>query len=118
MATQEFLQSLVDQFNDKSKSNTLQTRKCSELKEDKHYIVHQMWKLDTKNGDAVIVSLSETPYKPGDPPRFQMFLPKRFVVLLQNVDLDSIQPATLYIVSHGQSGANSTELSLHQVNQV
>jgi len=114
MASQPFLQSLVEQFNTQSKSNTLHTKKCAELKEEKNYIIHSMRKMDTTNGDAVLVTLSEAPYKVGDTPKFQMFLPRRFVILLQNMDLDSILPGSLYIVSHGQSGANSTELSLHQ----
>src|SRR5436190_17515748 len=47
MDSQQFLQSLVDQFNTQSKSYTLLTKKCSELKEEKHYTVHNMRKLDT-----------------------------------------------------------------------
>src|SRR5436190_11311888 len=114
MTSQPFLQSLVEQFNAQSKSTTLHTKKCSDLKEEKHYSIHTMRKLDTTNGDAVLVTLSEAPFKVGDIPKFQMFLPRLFVILLQNMDLDSIQPGSLYIVSHGQSGANSTELSIHQ----
>ena len=72
-----------------------------------------MKKMETSVGDAILVSLSDAPYTNGDEAKFQMFLPKRFVNLLQNEDLDNIQPGTLYIVSHGASGNKSTELSLH-----
>lgn len=107
------LSSLVELFNKHSKSSLLATKKCHELKEDKHYIIHTLKKLDTMNGDAIISTLSEAPYKSGDQPKFQVFLPKRFVTLLQNEDLDSIAPGKLYLVSHGSTGNNSTELSLH-----
>lgn len=110
---QQFLQSLVDQFNAQSKSNVLPTRKCSELKEMKHYIVHAIKKIDTSIGDAIQASLSDAPYTPGDEPKFQIFLPKRFVHLLQNEDMRNIEPGSLYLMSHGVSGTNSTELSLH-----
>ena len=113
MASQQFLQSLVEQFNQHSKSNTLPIKKCSELKEQKHYIIHEVKKVDTTHGDAVVVSLSEAPFPLGDEPKFQVSLPKRFVQLLQNEDLREIQPGSLYLVSHGVSGDNSTELSLH-----
>jgi hypothetical protein len=113
MASQEFLQSLVEQFNTQSKSNLLPTKKSSELKEQKHYIVHDMRKIETSCGDAILVSLSDAPYIVGDEPKFQMFLPKRFVHQLQNENLQDIKPGTLYIVSHGVSGNKSTELSLH-----
>ena len=72
-----------------------------------------MKKVDTLHGDAIIVSLSEAPFTPGDEPKFQVFLPKRFVQLLQNEDLREIQPGALYLVAHGSSGNNSTELTLH-----
>ena len=113
MASEQFLQNLVDQFNNHSKSNVLLTKKCSELKEHKHYIVHNLKKMETTHGEAVLVSLSEAPYTPGDEPKFQVFLPKRFVQVLQNEDLRDIQPGLLYLVSHGSSGQNSTELTLH-----
>ena len=113
MASQQFLQSLVDQFNQHSKSNTLPIKKCSELKEQKHYIIHEIKQIDTMHGDAVVVSLSDAPCTPGDEPKFQVYLPKRFVQLLQNEDLREVQPGSLYMVSHGLSGNNSTELSLH-----
>lgn len=113
MASQQLLQNLVDQFNTHSKSSILTTKKCSELKELKHYIVHTMKKMETSIGDAILVSLSDAPFTPGDEPKFQMFLPKRFVNMLQNEDLRSIEPGSLYLVSHGVSGNNSTELSLH-----
>jgi hypothetical protein len=109
----QFLQSLVDQFNAQSKSSVLTTKKCSELKENKHYSVHTIRKIETSIGDAVLVSLSDAPFSQGDLPKFQVFLPKRFVNLLQNEDLTSIEPGSLYLVSHGSSGNNSTELSLH-----
>lgn len=113
MATQQFLHTLVDQFNAQSKSTVLATRKCSELKEQKHYIVHHIRKIDTAVGDAILVALSDAPYVQGDGPKFQVFLPKRFVNLLQNEDMRNIEPGTLYLMSHGVSGNNSTELSLH-----
>lgn len=113
MDKKQNLQSLVEIFNQHSKSNLLLTKKCSELKEDKHYSVHFLKKMDTSVGDAVIAALSDSPFKEGDLPKFQVFLPRRFVNLLQNEDLDSIQPGSLYIVSHGQTGNNTTELSLH-----
>ena len=72
-------------------------------------------KIETTHGDAIIVFLSEAPFTAGDEAKFQVFLPKRFVQLLQNEDLGKIQPGTLYLVSHGVSGNNSTELSLHTI---
>lgn len=110
---QQQLQSIVDLFNQHSKSNLLITKKCVELKEDKHYAMHSFKKVETTVGDGIIAALSESPYKHGDQPKFQVFLPKRFVTLLQNVDVEAVEPGKLYIVSHGQSGNNSTELSLH-----
>lgn len=89
------------------------TRNTSEIKENKHYIVHDINKIETSVGDAILVSLSDAPYTVGDEAKFQIYLPKRFVQLLQNEDLSNIDPGTLYIVSHGTSGDNSTELSLH-----
>lgn len=113
MATNQHLQSLVDIFNEHSKSSLLLTKKCSELKEEKHYAIHFLKKMETTVGDAVIAALSDAPFKEGDIPKFQVFLPRRFVNLLQNEDLDSIQAGSLYLVSHGQTGNNTTELSLH-----
>lgn len=72
-----------------------------------------MNKMETVNGDAIMVSLSEAPYIDGDEPKFSIFLPKRFVLALQNEDLRIIQPGALYLVSHGTSGEKSTELTLH-----
>lgn len=72
-----------------------------------------MKKMETSIGDAILVSLSDAPFTPGDEPKFQMFLPKRFVNILQNEDLRNIEPGSLYLVSHGVSGNNSTELTLH-----
>lgn len=117
MASQHFLQSLVDQFNSQSKSSLLLTKKCSELKEHKHYIVHNLKRTETTHGDAILVSLSDAPYSPGDEPKFQVYLPKRFVQLLQNEDLREIQPGTLNLVSRGASGNNSTELTLQIAHQ-
>jgi hypothetical protein len=117
MESQQFLQSLVDQFNTHSRSSVLLTKKCSELKEHKHYIIHSIKKMETTHGEAILVSLSEAPFTPGDEPKFQIFLPKRFVTLLQNEDLRAIQPGSLYLVSHGASGNNSTELTLHITHQ-
>lgn len=73
--------------------------------------------METTHGEAILVSLSEAPFTPGDEPKFQIFLPKRFVTLLQNEDLRAIQPGSLYLVSHGASGNNSTELTLHITHQ-
>lgn len=116
MASQQSIQALLDQFNANSKSSVLPTKKCSELKEHKHYIIHQIRKLETSVGDAILVLLSDAPYQSGDEPKFQVFLPKRFVHLLQNENLSNIQPGMLYLESHGVSGHNSTELSLHMVS--
>jgi len=109
---QQQLQSLVDLFNQHSESKVLPTKKCSELKEDKHYTVHSLKKMDTSVGDAILALLSDSPHCDGDIPKFQIFLPKRFVVQLQNENLDHIRPGMLYIVSHGSSG-NSTSLTLN-----
>lgn len=114
---QQFLESLVEQFNTCSKSNLLLTKKCAELKEHKHYIIHTIKKMETTHGEAILISLSDAPFVPGDEPKFQVYLPKRFVQLLQNEDLRDIQPGSLYLVSHGASGNNSTELSLHITHQ-
>lgn len=83
------------------------------MKEDKHYAIHYLKKMETSVGDAVIAALSDSPFKEGDVPKFQVFLPKRFVNQLQNEDVDYIQPGSFYLVSHGQMGNNTTELSLH-----
>lgn len=109
---------LVNKFNQQSKSDLLLLKKCSELKEEKHYYVHAFKKMDTTIGDAVLVSLSDAPYKEGDQPKFQVYLPKRFVIMLQNENLDNIRPGTFYIVSHGKCGNNSTELTLHLNNNL
>lgn len=117
MGSPQYLQNLVDQFNSQSKSSVIATRKCSELKEQKHYIIHTIRKIDTSVGDAILVTLSDAPYQEGDLPKFQIFLPKRFVHLLQNEDTSNIKPGTLYLMSHGTSGTSSTELSLHLVSK-
>lgn len=117
MSSQQLLQSLVDQFNTHSKSNVLLTKKCSELKENKHYTIHNIRKIDTTVGDAILVSLSDAPFSQGDGAKFQVFLPKRFVQLFQNEDLSIIEPGSLYLISHGASGNNSTELSLHMTHR-
>ena len=116
MNSETFLQRLVEEFNEYSKSSSLPTKKCTELKEHKHYIIHEMKKLETVHGDAIVVSLSDAPYTPGEEAKFQIYLPKRFVQLLQNEDLREVKPGSLYLISHGSSGNNSTELSLH-INQ-
>lgn len=116
MANQQKLQSLVELFNQHSKSKVLPTKKCSDLKEDKHYAIHTLKRIDTSVGDGVLAALSESPFKEGDTPKFQVFLPKRFVMILQNEDLDSVAPGKLYLVSHGSCGSNTTELSLHLNN--
>ena len=113
MANQEALQSLATNFNTVSKSNLLSTKRCSELKVNKHYTVFNMKRIDTSVGESILVALGEGPYKPGDEPQFQMFLPKRFVQLLQDEDLSFIQPGDFYLVSHGATEKVSTELSLH-----
>lgn len=106
------LQTLVDLFNQHSKSNLLPIKKCSDLKEKKQYTIHYLKKVDTTVGDGVIAALSEAPFKDGDLPKFQVFLPKRFVTLLQNEDVENIGAGKLCLVSHGQTGNNSTELTL------
>lgn len=72
-----------------------------------------MKKVDTSVGDGIIAALSEAPFKEGDLPRLQVYLPKRFVTLLQNEDVESITAGKLCLVSHGQTGNNSTELTLN-----
>uniref|UniRef100_UPI001C8F2914 hypothetical protein n=1 Tax=Klebsiella pneumoniae TaxID=573 RepID=UPI001C8F2914 len=79
----------------------------------KHYVVHSMKKMETSVGDAILATLGESPLKEGDSPRFQVFLPKRFVQVLQNENLESIQPGVMFLVAHGETGNNSTELTLH-----
>ena len=116
MASQTVLQDMIEIFNKRSKSDLLLLKKCSDLKLDKHYIVHSLRRQDTTVGEGIVASLSETPYKEGDGPKFEIFLPRRFVSALQNEDLTAITPGTLYLVSHGSCGNNSTELSLHLVN--
>lgn len=113
MVSPQQLQTMVDLFNQQSKSSLLLTRKCSDLKENKHYVVHSLKKTDTTVGDAVLVTLSDSPFKEGDLPKFQVFLPKRFVYVLQNENLETLRPGMLYLVSHGCTGSGSTELSLH-----
>lgn len=107
------LQELADLFNKHSKSSVLATKKCSELKEERRYTIHGFKRIDTSVGDGILAALSEAPYRDGDLAKFQVFLPKRFVSLLQNEDIDSIPSGKMYLVSHGSSGNNSTELSLH-----
>ncbi len=107
------LQDLAKLFNQHSKSAVLVTKKCNELKEERRYVVHAFKRIDTSVGDGILATLSEAPFKEGDHPKFQIFLPKRFVITLQNEHLDVVQPGKLYIVSHGSSGNNSTELTLH-----
>ncbi len=75
-----------------------------------------MKKMDTSVGEAVIAVLGDSPYKEGDKPKFQVYLPKRFVNVLMNEDLDSIKPGIFYLVSHGPSGNNSTEITIHVNN--
>jgi hypothetical protein len=113
MANQQRLQSLVDIFNKKSRSDLLLTKKCSDLKEGKHYYVYSLKKMDTSVGDAILAKLSDTPLANDGEPKFQVFLPKRFVHQLQNEELELIQPGSLYLISNGQSGNGSVELSLN-----
>jgi len=116
MASPSPLQALADKFNQHSKSDLLPTKRCSDLQEKKHYSVHSMSKVDTTVGEGVIAVLGDSPYKEGDKAKFQVYLPKRFVNVLMNEDLDSIKPGTLYLVSHGPTGNNSTEISIHVNN--
>lgn len=114
MATKEQqLEKFVDMFNLRSKSELLTVKKCSELQENKHYSVHGMKKTETSLGQAVVAVLGDSPYKEGDKPKFQVYLPKRHVSFLVNEDLDAIAPGMLYLVSHGISSNNSPELTLH-----
>lgn len=116
MTSTDKLQSLVDKFNEHSKSDRITTKKCSELQEKKHYAVHSIKKTETTFGEAVVVILGDSPYKDGDTPKFQVYLPQRFVNALMNEDLDSFKPGTFYLVSHGPSANNSTEITIHLNN--
>lgn len=111
-------QTLAEKFNQHSKSDLLTVKKCSDLQEMKHYAVHAMKKMSTTVGEAVIAVLGDSPYKDGDIPKFQVYLPKRFVNVLMNEDLDSVKPGVFYLVSHGPSTNNSTEITLHVNNAV
>lgn len=113
MANQQRLQTLVDIFNKKSKSDLLLTKKCSDLKEGKHYYIYSMKKMDTTVGDAILAKLSDVMCTEEEQAKFQVFLPKRFVHQLQNEDLNTITAGSLYLVSNGQSGNGSVELSIH-----
>lgn len=113
MTSTDKLQSLADRFNQHSKSDILTIKKCSDLQEKKHYAVHAMRKLDTSVGEAVLAVLGDSPYKEGDTPKFQVYLPRRFVSVLMNEDLDNVKPGAFYLVSHGPSSNNSTEITLH-----
>ncbi|WP_185964902.1 hypothetical protein, partial [Klebsiella pneumoniae] len=117
MAAKDQLDFFAEKFNQLSKSNLLTTKKCSDLQEKKHYALFTMKKLETSVGEAVVAVLGDSPYKEGDIPKFQIYLPKRLVNFLMNEDLDSIKPGMFYIVSHGSSANNSTEITLH-VNNV
>lgn len=77
-----------------------------------------MKKVESSVGDGVMAVLGDSPYKDGDKPKFQVYLPKRFVSVLMNEDLDSIKPGTIYLVSHGPTGINSTEISIHVNNSL
>lgn len=112
MNTREQLETFANNFNLRAKSDILPIRKCCDLLENKHYAVHAFKKTDTSVGQAVVGILGDSPYKEGDAPKFQIYLPKRQVNFLMNEDLDSIRPGMFYLVSHGPSG-NSTELSIH-----
>lgn len=69
--------------------------------------------MDTTVGDAILAKLSDVLFTDDEQPKFQVFLPKRFVHQLQNEDLDTISPGSLYLVSNGQSGNGSVELTIH-----
>jgi hypothetical protein len=118
MASQHRLQSLVDIFNKKSKSDLLLTKKCSDLKEGKKYYIYSMKKMDTSVGDAILAKLSDNHITEGGEAKFQLFLPKRFVHQLQNEDLDTITPGSLYLISNGPSGNGSIELTIHVAENV
>lgn len=118
MESKNYMEEIATRFNQQSKSDLLLLKKCYELKEEKHYFVYNFKKVETAVGDALLVSLSDTPYKDGEVAKFKVYLPKRFVILLQNEDLDSIAPGTFYLTSHGKCGNNSVELSLHLVNNL
>lgn len=107
------LEDFAEKFNLRSKSDLLMLKKCSELQENKHYSVHAMKKMDTTLGQAVLAILGDSPYKDGDKPKFQVYLPRRLVSFLMNEDLDTIHPGMFYLVSHGISNNNSPELTLH-----
>lgn len=113
MASKEQLEEFINKFNSRSKSELLTVKKCSELQENKNYSVHLMKKVETSLGEAVVALLGDYPYKTGDKPKFQVFLPKRLVAFLVNEDLDSIEPGMFHLVSHGMSSNNSPELTLH-----
>ena len=116
MTSTDKLQSLAEKFNQYSRSDLLTTKKCSELKAKKQYTVHAMRKIDTSVGEAVIAVLGDSPYKEEDTSKFQIYLPKRFVNALENEDLDVVKPGAFYLVSHGPSTNNSTEITLHVNN--
>jgi len=107
------LQRLADLFNERSKSSSLATKKCTNLKVNKQYAVHAFKKTYSKHGEAILVDLGDSPYIKGAEPNFKMFLPKRFVDLLKDEDLQIISGGKFYLVSHGASGGNSVELTLH-----
>lgn len=71
--------------------------------------------MDTSVGDAILVKLSDTPSTDDGVAKFQVFLPKRFVHQLQNEDLESIAAGSLYLISNGQSGNGSVNLSINIV---
>lgn len=107
------LEEFADKFNLRSKSELLTVRKCNDLQENKNYSVYSMKKTETSFGQAVVAVLGDSPYKEGDKPKFQVYLPKRHVAFLMNEDLDAITPGMFYLVSHGPSSNNSPELTLH-----
>lgn len=111
-------QTLVEKFNQHSKSEGQITKKCSDLKPGRRYSVHSFVKKDTRYGDAVIAVLGDFPFKEDDEPKLQVFLPKRFLDVLLNSDLEAIEPGQYYLVSHGAAGSKSTELTLHQMHSI
>lgn len=104
--------SLVAKFNQKSKAQTIVTKRCSELIPSRKYSLHKLMRKTSVHGECILAVLGGFPHNDEDE-RVQVFLPKRFCDILADEDLDSIPPGQYYLMSHGPSGNNSTELSLH-----
>lgn len=74
--------------------------------------------METSVGDAVLAKLSDVPFTADALAKFQVFLPRRFVHQLQNEDLNSIEAGSLYLVSNGESGNGSVELTIQMTENV